>query len=108
MGPIFAVSQSGTRRSAETRRSAARCVRRIGVVLVGLVLVAGCGGGTSAGGTGPITIAGFGPFSGVDASFGPNLIAGCYPATRLINMAGGILTHKVVQCKPVDSKGDPA
>lgn len=79
------------------------------LILSAPILYAACGGASSGqGGTSSLTIAGFGPFSGADASFGPNLIAGCYPATRLINMAGGILTHKIVNCQAVDSKGDPA
>jgi ABC-type branched-subunit amino acid transport system substrate-binding protein len=45
-------------------------------------------------GTGPLTFAVFNPFSGPDASFGPEQLAGCIPAAAAINAAGGILAHK--------------
>ncbi|HLH67372.1 MAG TPA: ABC transporter substrate-binding protein [Solirubrobacteraceae bacterium] len=52
-------------------------------------------------------IAIFHAFSGPNAAYGPEAAAGCYPAERLINAAGGILGHPLT-CTPVDSKGDPA
>jgi ABC-type branched-subunit amino acid transport system substrate-binding protein len=64
------------------------------------------GGGSS--GTGPLTFAVFNPFSGPDASFGPEQLAGCLPAAAAINAAGGIMGHKKVSCKTSDSRGDPA
>jgi ABC-type branched-subunit amino acid transport system substrate-binding protein len=84
---------------------------RRGVVLAtavaSLTLLSGCGGSaTSAGG--PLTIATFNPFSGPDSFFGPNEIAGCFAAARLIDRAGGILGHKTLRCRAVDSRGDPA
>jgi ABC-type branched-subunit amino acid transport system substrate-binding protein len=39
--------------------------------------------------------------------FGTVEIAGCFPAARLINEAGGVLGHHV-QCTAVDTRGDPA
>ena len=59
-------------------------------------------------GTGPLTFAVFNPFSGPDASFGPEQLAGCIPAAAAINAAGGILAHKKIVCKTADSRGDPA
>jgi ABC-type branched-subunit amino acid transport system substrate-binding protein len=75
--------------------------------------VAGCGGASTAAaghdtGTNPVVVAAFNPFSGPDASFGPEEMAGCIPAAAAIQAAGGILKHKQVSCKAVDSRGDPA
>jgi branched-chain amino acid transport system substrate-binding protein len=46
-------------------------------------------------------------FTGPDAPFGPETMAGCVPAARLINGAGGVLGHPV-QCKSTNTQGDPA
>jgi ABC-type branched-subunit amino acid transport system substrate-binding protein len=62
-------------------------------------------GSTSSGGT--LTVGEFNPFSGPDASFGPEMVAGCVPAVRLINAAGGVLGNKV-NCVQDDTRGDPA
>ncbi len=84
----------------------------------GLVL-AFCGAGTIAGASqakhakkglsgvsGKLTIGVFNPFSGPTASFGPLMMAGCVPAVRVINAAGGLDGHKLT-CLPVDTRGDP-
>ncbi|MEA2197244.1 MAG: hypothetical protein QOJ25_1295 [Solirubrobacteraceae bacterium] len=82
--------------------------RIIAAAAVAVLVLAACGGsGTSSPG-GPLTIATFNPFSGPDSFFGPNEIAGCFAAARLIDSAGGILGHKQLQCKAIDSRGDPA
>ncbi|HWD85312.1 MAG TPA: ABC transporter substrate-binding protein [Solirubrobacteraceae bacterium] len=68
------------------------------------------GGGSSSGGSssnGVLTFAIFHSYSGPNAAYGPEAAAGCYPAERQINAAGGILGHQL-HCLPVDSKGDPA
>src|SRR5258708_419937 len=71
--------------------------------------LAGCASsGGPGGGTGALTIAVFNPFSGADASFGPEEIAGCIPAATAIEKAGGILNHGTVTCLAADSRGDPA
>jgi ABC-type branched-subunit amino acid transport system substrate-binding protein len=54
-----------------------------------------------------LQIAIFESFSGPNAAYGPEAAAGCYPAIRVINAAGGVLGHKL-SCLPVDDKGDPA
>lgn len=74
------------------------------------VLIAACGSSTTASKkpTGSLTFAVFNPFTGPDASFGPEQMGGCVPATALINKAGGILGDSHVKCQAVDSKGDPA
>jgi ABC-type branched-subunit amino acid transport system substrate-binding protein len=70
--------------------------------------VCACGStGSGASGTGQLDIAVFHAYSGPNAAYGPEAAAGCYPAVRLINGAGGVLGHKIA-CLPTDSKGDPA
>jgi len=54
-----------------------------------------------------LTVAAFNPFSGADATFGPEAMAGCQAAATAINAAGGVLTDKV-SCTGVDTHGDPA
>jgi ABC-type branched-subunit amino acid transport system substrate-binding protein len=54
-----------------------------------------------------LTVAVFNPFTGQDASFGPEALAGCEAAATAINAAGGVLTDKVA-CAGVDTHGDPA
>jgi branched-chain amino acid transport system substrate-binding protein len=77
-----------------------------------LLALAACGShsssGGGSGGTGPLTFAVFNPFSGPDASFGPEQLAGCIPAAAAISAAGGILSHMKISCKTADSRGDPA
>ena len=73
----------------------------------GSTAAGGGGGGGGGGGKGPLEIAIFHTYSGANAAYGPEAAAGCYPAERVINAAGGILGHQL-HCTPVDSKGDPA
>jgi len=54
-----------------------------------------------------LEIAVFSPFSGPNADYGFFEYAGCPPAIRLINQAGGVLGHKLY-CQIVDNRGDPA
>jgi len=54
-----------------------------------------------------LTVLAFNPFSGPDATFGPEMWAGCQAAATAINAAGGVLTHKVA-CTGVDTQGNPA
>ena len=81
----------------------------IGVAVA--LLVAACGSTTQSATpktyTGTLTFASFNPFTGPDASFGPEMQAGCVVAQHLINKAGGILGHQV-KCITVDTRGDPA
>jgi branched-chain amino acid transport system substrate-binding protein len=53
-----------------------------------------------------LTVAAFNPFSGPDASFGPEMWAGCQAAVTAINDAGGVLGHKLA-CISVDTHGVP-
>ncbi len=54
-----------------------------------------------------LTVAAFNPFTGPDASFGPEMMAGCLTAVTAVNAAGGVLGNKVA-CSSVDTRGDPA
>ena len=61
-------------------------------MILAAVLLASCGN-TPQGATprvykGNLTFASFNPFTGPDASFGPEMVAGCVPAVRLINDSG--------------------
>lgn len=93
---------------SHARGNVARTAVLAGVVMA--LLLAGCGGSSSGGAAkgGPIEFAAFDPFSGPDAAFGPEQIAGCSPAAKLIEQNGGILGHKTVTCVAVDTRGDPA
>ena len=54
-----------------------------------------------------LTVAAFNPFTGGDAAFGPEMMAGCLAAATAVNAAGGVLSNKVA-CAAVDTRGDPA
>jgi ABC-type branched-subunit amino acid transport system substrate-binding protein len=70
--------------------------------------VAGCASSPGAVKSGQtLTVIAFNPFTGPDASFGPEMMAGCEPAVREINAAGGVLGKKL-RCLAVDTRGDPA
>ncbi|HWE14745.1 MAG TPA: ABC transporter substrate-binding protein [Solirubrobacteraceae bacterium] len=94
-------------------------LRMVSVAVAGTLLLAACGSTSGAGGTGgsgggsstatgSLVFGVFNPFSGADASFGPEQNAGCVPAAQAITAAGGILGHKTVSCIVADSRGDPA
>jgi hypothetical protein len=53
-------------------------MKRLGILSAALaaVVLGGCGGSSS---HGPLVVANFNPFSGPDASFGPEMIGGCVP-----------------------------
>ncbi|MEA2211899.1 MAG: hypothetical protein QOF83_1847 [Solirubrobacteraceae bacterium] len=85
---------------------------------VAALVVAGCGNGSaSGGGSGgggssaakgaSLTVADVAPFTGTDAALGPTYLVSCDAATNAINAAGGVLGHKL-NCKSVDTRGDPA
>jgi branched-chain amino acid transport system substrate-binding protein len=91
------------------RRSAAKA---FAFGIAAATVISACGSGaasassTSSSG-GPITFADLAPFTGVDAALGPIYLTSCYAATTAINKAGGINGHQV-NCKAVDTRGDPA
>ena len=86
--------------------------RRFGAgVLAAAALAGAVAGGaapaSTAASNGTLEFAIFHTYSGPNAAYGPEAAAGCFPAERLINAAGGVLGHQVT-CTPVDAKGDPA
>ena len=84
---------------------------RVAISVLAAVIVAACGStlpsATPKTYTGTLTFASFNPFTGPDASFGPEMQAGCVVAEHLINKAGGVLGHQI-SCLVVDTRGDPA
>ena len=86
------------------------------------LLAAGCGGNASAGGGSganasaksggssggsSLTVADVAPFTGTDGALGPTYLVSCDAATSAINSAGGVM-GKHLNCKAVDTRGDPA
>ncbi|HLQ55943.1 MAG TPA: ABC transporter substrate-binding protein [Streptosporangiaceae bacterium] len=84
---------------------------RINAVFVATALVlaasACSSSGSQQGSASTLEFAIFHDYSGPNAAYGPEASAGCFPAARVINAAGGVLGHKI-SCVPVDAKGDPA
>jgi branched-chain amino acid transport system substrate-binding protein len=89
----------------------ARFSARISIAVGALLVLAACGSTTQSATprtySGTLTFASFNPFTGPDASFGPEMAAGCIAAANTINQAGGVLGHQT-QCIAVDTRGDPA
>lgn len=79
----------------------------VGALLLASSLLAACAGRGGTPSHSTLTVAAFNPFTGPDAAFGPEMIAGCAAAATSINSAGGVLTNKV-SCEPFDTRGDPA
>lgn len=94
------------------RGGGARPHRGVGTLVVASLLagIVGSSCSSAAGGKAnsksTLVLADFVAFSGPDASFGPEGDAGCLPAVKLINAAGGVLGHHLA-CLPFDTKGDP-
>src|SRR5260370_5371429 len=91
-----------------------RCAMSLAVTALGAVLALGmisaCSPGNGGGGGSAQTtlaVGEFNPFSGPDAAFGPEMVGGCIPATRLINANGGVLGRHLT-CVQEDTRGDPA
>jgi ABC-type branched-subunit amino acid transport system substrate-binding protein len=100
--------RSGDLRSPARRRRSGRALTLAALTALGLAACNGTSTGTAGGsGSGPITIADLAPFTGADAALGPIYLASCMGATRAINAAGGVLGQQV-NCKSVDTRGDPA
>jgi ABC-type branched-subunit amino acid transport system substrate-binding protein len=84
----------------------------VAAAVVLAVSAAGCSSSSSSASAGAVTnstltVAAFNPFTGPDASFGPEMMAGCLTAATAVNAAGGVLGNKVA-CSAVDTRGDPA
>jgi branched-chain amino acid transport system substrate-binding protein len=89
-----------------SRRTRGRALVVTAAVLT--VSVAACSSAQSGSVTNStLTVMAFNPFTGPDASFGPEMMAGCLAAVTAVNTAGGVLGNKVA-CSAVDTRGDPA
>jgi ABC-type branched-subunit amino acid transport system substrate-binding protein len=89
------------------RRTRARALV-VAAAAVLAVSAAGCSSAQSGTVTNStLTVAAFNPFTGPDAAFGPEMMAGCLTAVSAVNAAGGVLGNKVA-CSAVDTRGDPA
>jgi ABC-type branched-subunit amino acid transport system substrate-binding protein len=93
--------------SRRPRRTRARALV-VAAAAVLAVSAAGCSSAQSGTVTNStLTVAAFNPFTGPDASYGPEMMAGCLTAANAVNAAGGVLSNKVA-CTAVDTRGDPA
>lgn len=90
--------------------------RAIATLTTGALLLAACSSSASpasttsssvAGTSGSLVFGAISTFTGPIASFGPEMMAGCYTAVKLIDQAKGILGHNVT-CVPINTNGDPA
>lgn len=87
---------------------------RVSAWALAALVIAACGGSSSGSGTslatqptGDITFGSDSSFTGPNASFGAEQVAGCYTAVSLIDANGGILGHQV-KCQIIDNRNDPA
>ncbi len=94
--------------SQRSRRTRARALVATAAALA-VSVTAACSSSASSGAVKntTLTVAAFNPFTGPDASFGPEMMAGCLAAATAVNAAGGVLSNKVA-CSAVDTRGDPA
>jgi len=93
-----------------TSRKSRRIRTRASVVVSAVLAVSAAACSSAAPGAvknSTLTVVTLNPFTGPDASFGPEQLAGCQAAATAINAAGGVLTDKVA-CTSVDTRGDPA
>jgi ABC-type branched-subunit amino acid transport system substrate-binding protein len=94
--------------SLRSRRTRARALLAVAAALA--VSATACSSSSSQSGAvehSTLTVAAFNPFTGPDAAYGPEMMAGCLTAAAEVNAAGGVLTDKVV-CSTEDTRGDPA
>ena len=90
--------------SRRSRRTRARALAAAAVLAVSAAACSSAAPGAAKNYT--LTVVTFNPFTGQDASFGPEQAAGCQAAVTAINATGGVLTHKVA-CTSVDTQGNP-
>jgi ABC-type branched-subunit amino acid transport system substrate-binding protein len=93
--------------SRRSRQSRARALVTAAAVLAVSVTAACSSAPSGAVQHSTLTVAAFNPFTGGDAAFGPEMMAGCLAAVNSVNAAGGVLSNKVA-CQAVDTRGDPA
>jgi branched-chain amino acid transport system substrate-binding protein len=93
--------------SRRSRRTRARALVAAAAVLAVSTTAACSSAQSGAAENSTLTVAVVNPFTGQDAPFGPEALAGCQAAAAAINAAGGVLTDKVA-CTGVDTHGDSA
>ena len=80
-------------------------------LVVSALVLAACGGSTATTSpttlSGPLTFGSDSSFTGPNASFGQEQVAGCYTAVSLINQSGGMFGQQA-QCQIIDNRNDPA
>jgi branched-chain amino acid transport system substrate-binding protein len=93
--------------SPRSRRTRARALVAAAAVLA--VSAAACSSSSQSAAVqhSTLTVVAFNPFTGPDAAFGPEMMAGCLTAVTAVNAAGGVLGNKVA-CSSADTRGDPA
>lgn len=92
-----------------SRRKSKRLIRALAPLAAAAIALAACGSTASGSGGSnhaPVVIGALVAFTGADAGYGPEVLAGCIPAVNLINKSGGVLGHKV-QCQSFNTAGDP-
>ena len=86
---------------------------RLTACTVAALVLGACGSSSSTSGgiatqpSGDINFGSDSSFTGPNANFGQEQVAGCYTAVSLIDQNGGILGHKV-HCSIIDNRNDPA
>jgi len=99
----------------KARRHSRLVVRALTLFSAAAVVLAACGssggsggggGGGGGGGSGTLIVGALTSFTGSDAGYGPEVLAGCTPAVDLINAAGGVLGHKL-KCQSFNDASDP-
>ena len=93
--------------SPRFRRTRGRAVVAAAAVLAVSAMAACSSAQSGAVTNSTLTVVAFNPFTGPDAAFGPEMMAGCLAAATAVNAAGGVLGNKVA-CSSVDTRGDPA
>lgn len=89
-------------------RSKTRATLAAACALLALAALGACGSSSStSAGPGPLVVGSFVPYTGSNASFGPEGSAICDAAATAIDDGGGVLGH-TFKCKPFDSTEDPA
>ena len=93
--------------SPRSRRTRGRAVVAAAAILAVSAMAACSSAQSGAVTNSTLTVVAFNPFTGSDAAFGPEMMAGCLAAATAVNAAGGVLGNKVA-CSSVDTRGDPA
>jgi ABC-type branched-subunit amino acid transport system substrate-binding protein len=85
--------------------------RKFGLVsMVSAVVLMACGASNPTSPTtlsGPLVFGSDSSFTGPNATFGAEQVAGCFTAVSLINQSGGMFGQHA-QCQIIDNKNDPA